>query len=59
MSDKKMYLSLLSWCERNLKNLKIKAVIHKTEGLVKWPILYLRQIKYFHITCEAYVSDSI
>ena len=32
---KKMHSSLLSWREHFLKNLNIKAVMHKTEGLVK------------------------
>ena len=49
-----MHSSSLSW--RYIKeNLNIKATIHKTEGLLKWPIFYLRHLKYCHATWKTYV----
>ena len=45
ISTKIMHSSLLSWRERFLKNLRIKVVMRKTEGLVKWKIFYLIHIK--------------
>ena len=45
ISAKSMHSSLLSWRGSFLKNLNIKAVIYKTEGLVNFKIVYFRHIK--------------
>ena len=53
ISDKaciRNYYQLLSRREIFLKNLRIKVVMHKTEGLVKLPIVYFRYIKFCHAT---------
>ena len=49
ISSKCMHLSLLSWHE-DLKNLNIKYVIHRKEGLLKFPIIYFIHIKIIHGT---------
>ena len=45
MYSKSMHSSSLSWRDRYPKNSNIKVVTRKTEGLVKYPINYLRHIK--------------
>ena len=45
ISSKIVHLSLLSWREHFLKNLKIQVVICKTESLMKWSIIYSIHIK--------------
>ena len=45
ISDKIKHSSLLSWRKRFWKHTYIKSAMHKTEGLLKWPIVYLRHIK--------------
>ena len=42
---KSIHSSLISWCDRYLKNSRIKAKILKVEGLVKNHITYMKHIK--------------
>ena len=44
ISSKSIHSSLLAWRDIFLKNLKLKVVIGKKEGLVKCPIVSLRHI---------------
>ena len=45
ISDKSIHSSLLSWCDRYLKNSNIRAKILKAESLVKNHITYMKHIK--------------
>ena len=45
ISAKSINSSLLSWCDRYLKNSKIKSKMTKAEGLVRKHITYIQHIK--------------
>ena len=45
ISAKSLHSSLLSWCDRYLKNSSIKAKMLKAEGLVREHIKYIQHIK--------------
>ena len=44
-SNKSTHSSLFSWRDSYLKNLRIKVLTQKPEGLLKFPMVYLRHIK--------------